>query len=375
VRVLHLTAGNLFGGIETYLVTLARCRHLAPEMEPHFGLCFPGRLRNELVAEGVPVRDLGPVRLSRPWTVWAARRALADLLRRIEFGAVVVHGSWPHAVFAPTVRRAGVQLVNAVHGDLSKPNRFDRWAAATPPDLVIANSRYTAGPAGRLFARSPVEVVYPPVPAPETIALAATRCAVRAELRTPAEAVVILIVSRIEELKGHAVLIDALGHLRDLLGWAAWVVGGAQRPHEVELLAGLKRRADEVGVTDRVRWVGERNDVRRVMTSADIVCQPNTGPEGFGLTLVESLYAGLPVVTTGFGGAVEVLDETCGVLTPPGDSVAVAAALRTLIREPVRRTELGLAGPARARSLCDPGEHLKCLGPVLARQSEATWAS
>jgi len=126
VRVLHLTAGNLYGGIETYLRTLAHCRHLAPEMGPHFGLCFAGRLRNELVAEGVPVHDLGAVRLSRPWTVLAARRRLKRVLRAERFDAVVTHGCWPHAVFAPVARQADVRLVHSVHGDLSTPNWIDK---------------------------------------------------------------------------------------------------------------------------------------------------------------------------------------------------------------------------------------------------------
>ena len=51
--MLHLSAGNLYGGIETFLTTLARMRHLAPGMEPEFGLCFRGRLWDELVATGL----------------------------------------------------------------------------------------------------------------------------------------------------------------------------------------------------------------------------------------------------------------------------------------------------------------------------------
>src|SRR5262249_29633751 len=131
LRVLHLSAGNLYGGIETYLATLARYRHLAPEMEPHFGLCFRGRLWEELTAAGVPVYDLGPVRISRPWTVLRARRRLRSLLGETGFAAVLTHGCWPHAVFAPVVRRAGVRLANAVHGELSHPTWLDRWAART----------------------------------------------------------------------------------------------------------------------------------------------------------------------------------------------------------------------------------------------------
>jgi hypothetical protein len=50
LRVLHLNAGNLFRGVETFLVTLARRRALCPQLEPAFGLCFPGRLEDELTS-------------------------------------------------------------------------------------------------------------------------------------------------------------------------------------------------------------------------------------------------------------------------------------------------------------------------------------
>src|SRR5262249_57437131 len=95
LRVLHLTAGNLYGGVETLLTTLARLRHLAPEMEPEFGLCFRGRLWDELTAAGVPVHDLGPVRISRPYTVQEARGRLKRVLAAAQPDVVVVHSSWP----------------------------------------------------------------------------------------------------------------------------------------------------------------------------------------------------------------------------------------------------------------------------------------
>ncbi len=83
------------------------------------------------------------------------------------------------------------------------------------------------------------------------------------------------------------------------------------------------------------------------MAAADVYCQPNTGPEPFGIVFVEALYAGLPVVTSGFGGAAEIVDQTCGVLTPPGNCKAVADALRSLILEPSRR------GALRGRALAE----------------------
>src|SRR5947207_2885009 len=101
MRVLHLCAGNLFGGVESYLLTLARLRHLTPEWEPAFALCFAGRLGDELAAADVAVHDLGAVRFSRPWTLLRSRRRLRRLVLESRFDAVVTHASWSHAAFAP----------------------------------------------------------------------------------------------------------------------------------------------------------------------------------------------------------------------------------------------------------------------------------
>lgn len=365
MRVLHLTAGNLFGGIETYLLTLARLRHLCPDMEPEFALCFPGRLRDELLATGVPVHDLGPVRVSRPWTVFRARRRLGQVLGQGRIDAAVTHGCWPHAVFALVVRRAGVRLGNAVHGEVGGGHWLERWAARTPPGVVVANSNFTARTARRVFPGSRVAVVHPPVAPPGPIDRAEARARLRAEFATPADAAVVLIVSRMEQLKGHAVLLDALGRLRDVPGWVCWLVGGPQRPEEERLLRGLHNQANRLGIADRIRFAGERSDVPAVLAAADVYCQPNTGPEGFGLTFVEALRGGLPVVTSNSGGGAEIVTPECGVLCPPGDAGAVAEALRGLIVDPGRRRKLGEAGPARAAELCDPERQLTALAKAI----------
>jgi glycosyltransferase involved in cell wall biosynthesis len=364
VKVLHLTSGNLYGGIETYLLTLARLRHLCPEMEPHFGVCFPGRLQDELVAAGVPVYELGPVRLSRLWTVLRARWRLRRILRDTKFDVAVTHGSWPHVVFAPEVKRAGVRLVYAVHDQLDRGHWLNRWAARTPPDAVVANSRFTATTAATVFPGVPTDTVYLPVERRETDRDAA-RQELREELGTDREMVVILQASRLERWKGQTVHLEALGQLKSLSAWEAWFAGGPQRPAEDAYLGELKRRADELGIGERVKFLGQRTDVPRLMAAADVYCQPNTGPEPFGIVFIEALHAGLPVVTSDFGGAAEIVTPDCGILCPPGDVRAVADALRELITDLDRRQRLGLAGPTRAAELCEPEHRLKCLARAL----------
>jgi glycosyltransferase involved in cell wall biosynthesis len=120
----------------------------------------------------------------------------------------------------------------------------------------------------------------------------------------------------------------------------------------------LRASAARAGVSDRVRFLGQRSDVPRLMAAADVYCQPNTGAEPFGIVFVEALYAGLPVVASAAGGALEIVDETCGVLTPVGDPAAVADTLRELLTDPTRRRNLGTNGPMRAAALCDPGRYL-----------------
>src|ERR1700722_11505973 len=107
LRVLHVSSGNLYGGVETFLVTLARVRHLCPSMEPSFALSFEGRLSAELTETGVTVHQLGEVRTRKPWTIWAARARLRELLLREEFDVVVCHMAWPMAIFGRAVRDVG----------------------------------------------------------------------------------------------------------------------------------------------------------------------------------------------------------------------------------------------------------------------------
>ena len=81
LRVLHVNAGNLYGGIETMLVTMAREQALCPGLECGFATCFEGRYTEEVRATGATVIPIGAARVSRPWTVWRVRRRLGEILR------------------------------------------------------------------------------------------------------------------------------------------------------------------------------------------------------------------------------------------------------------------------------------------------------
>ncbi len=349
------------------LATLARSRDLCPSMESHFALCFEGRLSAELTAASAPIHLIGKVRVRRPFTVWRARRRLGELLRRTRFDLVVCHSPWSQAIFGPVVRLAGLPLVFWLHDAISGRHWLEHWAALTPPDLALCCSEYTAGKLINVFPNVPAEMIHHPVALAKSQYSTVDRASLRGELDTPEDAVVIVQISRMEWWKGHSLHLEALSLLNEIPDWVSWQIGGDQRPHELRYLEDLKQQAARLGIASRVRFLGERSDVPRLLAAADIHCQPNLRPEPFGITFVEALMAGLPVVTAAFGGAKEIVDESCGILVPPGDARALATSLRRLIADRGLRTSLGAAGPMRARKLCDSATQMGRLDELFNR--------
>jgi glycosyltransferase involved in cell wall biosynthesis len=366
MRVLQVSAGNLYGGLETVLVTLARCRALSPDFEYEFALCFAGRAEDELRAAGATVYRLGEVRVRWPFSVLRARRVLRRLIPQRGFDAVICHSPWTQAIFGPAVRAAGTASIFWLHDVATGRHWLERWAASVVPDGAICDSCFTAATLPLIYPRVACEVVYYPVaPAPEVSQ--ADREAVRAELGAAPEAVVVIQVSRLEQWKGHRLHLNALARLAGVPGWTCWMVGGAQRPHEARYLEALRVEAVALGIGSRVKFLGQRSDVARLLAAADIQCQPNTGPEPFGITFIEALYAGLPVVTTSIGGALEIIDDSYGMLVKANDPAALAGALHRLIEDREMRARLGAAGPARAAALCEPRAQMAALGRALTK--------
>ena len=160
MRVLHVAAGNLYGGVERILVEIARATGGARH---EFALSFDGRLSRELDAAGARRHAIGEARFSRPFSTWRARRRLGAVGRAGAFDAVVCHSPWAYALAAPalTAPRPALWAHDASQGR----HWTERRVAARPPRLVICNSRYTATAIAGWLARSIREVVYAPVSA------------------------------------------------------------------------------------------------------------------------------------------------------------------------------------------------------------------
>jgi glycosyltransferase involved in cell wall biosynthesis len=369
LSVLHVHSGNLFGGIERAILTCVENLHLAHSIRFEFALCFTGKFSEELVAAGQTIHKLPEVRVRNPLSIMAARRNLRRLLERKQYDVVLCHSPWSHAIFAPVIRRAGIPELFWAHARFTGKHWLERWSRQSKPGFVISNSDYSDESVTQVFPGITHQILRCPVNMKSVVLSPAERSGVRREFKTPDTAVVIMQVSRMEDGKGHEELLSAAATFPKDLRWYIWLVGGAQRDGERRYFEHLKAVAANLGVIEHVRFVGQRNDIPRLLAVADLLCQPNTSPDSFGLVFVEALSQGLPVVTFAMGGPAEIVDETCGVLLPPGRTDALASQLERLIMDNDLRRRLGEAGPARAKALCDPVMILPQLEAVFSQLS------
>ena len=170
------------------------------------------------------------------------------------------------ALLGSAVRDAGVPLAFWLHDAANGKHWLERWASWTRPDVVIANSRFTASTLPALYPGIKAQVVYCPVSRPASAAKATWRSELRTEFGAKSDAVIVQ-VSRMEPYKGHKSHLEALAHLRDVPGWQCWMVGGPQRPHERDYFELLQSQARESGIADRVRFLGQRSDINKLLAA------------------------------------------------------------------------------------------------------------
>jgi D-inositol-3-phosphate glycosyltransferase len=178
----------------------------------------------------------------------------------------------------------------------------------------------------------------------------------------------ILSVGRLVERKGYADLIEALQLVPEV---EAVVIGGppAAALHSDPLVRSLREMAEQRGGADRVRRIGAvpRDEMPSWYRAADLVACP-AWYEPFGLTPLEAMACGVPVVAYGVGGFIDtVVDEVTGVLVRPRDVKALAGALRALIGDPLRRLEYAAAAVDRAHERYSWGRSAEQLHAVYAQ--------
>jgi glycosyltransferase involved in cell wall biosynthesis len=154
---------------------------------------------------------------------------------------------------------------------------------------------------------------------------------------------VVIVVARLLLEKGHRYFLEALGRVRTRFPQVSGLLVGAG-PEELE----LRSRAAQLGLGERVRFLGERRDVPELLAASDVFVLPSSIREGLSISLLEAMAAERPVVVTDIGGNREVVqNEQTGLVVPPADGEALAQALVRLLTD--RRLARILAGAARSR--------------------------
>lgn len=163
--------------------------------------------------------------------------------------------------------------------------------------------------------------------------------------RGSSDALTVACVARLSPWKGQDVFLRALAEVPGVEGW---VIGSALFGED-DYAQRLHALADELKISDRVRFMGFRDDVEWLLAQADIVAHTSTLAEPFGRVIVEAMLSGAAVIATRGGGPSEILtDGETGLLVEPGDAIALSEALGRLARDTGLRSRLAKQGQADA---------------------------
>lgn len=158
----------------------------------------------------------------------------------------------------------------------------------------------------------------------------------RAALRIPSDAPVVISVARLEPIKGHTYLLDAMPHVRKGVAEThLLLVGDGEERQNLEIQAG------RLGILDYTHFLGEREDVPNLLAAADVfvICSLN---EGMGRSIVEAMAAGLPIVASDVCGIPDLVEDGYnGRLVPPRSSKLIANALLDILQHPEKAQYMG----------------------------------
>lgn len=325
MRVFHLCAGAAQGGAETAFVDLAIAQHQAgfevtPVCRPH-----PAMVKR--------LREAGLTPVLLPFGGVLDFKTRGALRRLIEERRPQIVQTWMNraALFCPRPTKDAPFVRVARLGGYYKLKYYkgtDHFVTNTP-DI----RRYLIGkgvPDDKIthinnFADIADE---PPFP--------------RAELDTPEDAFICLTLSRLHPVKGIDVFLRALAQLPPHV--YGWIAGEGPDAAKLEALA------KELGVTDRVRFLGWRTDRTSLMRTSDCLVFPSRF-EPFGNSFAQAWGAGCPLVTTESEGPMQyVQDGQDALVTPIDDVAALTKAIQRLIDDPLLGERLAKAGLERFES-------------------------
>ncbi|MEA2382493.1 MAG: hypothetical protein QOH72_2464 [Solirubrobacteraceae bacterium] len=319
---------------------------------PSGGNAYDRRVCRGLAALGWAVHQ-HPIAGAWPRPGAEDHAALARAIRRIPDGAVVlldglIASAAPEALVPQARRLRQVVLVHMPLGhrppeDAAEAVRARERDVLAAAAAVVTTSAWTRRRLGALYALA-ADRVHVAEPGADAAGLAPGTAAGDA----------LLCVAAVTPDKGHDVLLDALATATDL-SWRCACVGSLDR--DAAFADGVRRRARDGGLGDRVRFPGPRTgpELDRAYAAADLLVLASHA-ETYGMVVTEALARGLPVLAADVGGVTEALghgqDGTRpGLLVAPGDPDALGAALRAWLGDAELRGRLRRAARERRASL------------------------
>lgn len=184
----------------------------------------------------------------------------------------------------------------------------------------------------------------------------------RSELGIPEGAVAIGLPGRVTPGKGQDVWVKALLELDPDLDFYALSIGGTDYASggTERFYTELQALITGTPLADRITFLGHRDDLTEILPVLDMVCIPSEN-EAFGLTIIESMACGMPIIGSNTGSLPELVDSASGVLVGPHDVSAWATAMGAMVRDDAGREEMGRAARARVEQHFSNKQHVKRL--------------
>jgi glycosyltransferase involved in cell wall biosynthesis len=341
VRIAHVLLTLRTGGLERVAVDLTNCAH-AP-FEPFF-VCLEtsGPMASEIRRPGTPVVEMNRPPGFRPWLALPLARVLRQR------GATLVHTHNSAAGFygALAGRLAGVPVVHTKHGqNLSGGRqRAVNRLAYKATDHVVAVSEPARALALSEGARpDKLSIIDNGVDIERFAGRAAERARTRAKLGLADDDVVVGTLARLYAVKNQRLLIDGAIGAAESLGRSLTLVLVGDGPEREPLESHARSHAGRLRVV--FAGVGRAEEW---LPAFDVFAM-SSDSEGLPVALLEAMACGLPAVVTAVGAMPEVVDHgSAGLIVPPKDRAALAAAVADLAADREKRARLGEAALRRA---------------------------
>jgi glycosyltransferase involved in cell wall biosynthesis len=331
LRVAHVVLQLDRGGMEKLLVEFAQHANRQQFDLRFVSLSGRGALAAEIEACGWPVTALEEPPGLRPGMIERLRR----LFRKWEIDIVHTHNTKPLLYAGPAARLAGVPVVvHTAHGQRYGSSRPHTWMfvlACRTANRVVCVSHDSA----RLRLREGV-------PSAKTCTIWNGINVSRFSCRGPnPDGPAVLVARLVPEKSVETLLRAAALALRAEPSFRLEIVGDGPR------FAALNQLARDLGISRQVSFLGEVAEVGDLLGRARMFVLPSL-TEGISLSLLEAMAQGLPVVATAVGGTPEVVvDGQSGLLVPPVDPAALAAAMLRIWSDPELSRRMGAAARQR----------------------------